>query len=164
MAKVLAKLVADEIRPIVLNAAQHIPQFAFLEGQQTCDAIDRAFGHCREIRERRQNATVTTRDRRAGKTAQTISGGITLSLDLRKAFDSIPWKCLQEYLVHFQIPASAEGNPYSQSRKFFLEPMVLVLRNSPAKQCKESTQNSFHVDLLLLSTDVDEVVEESASS
>ena len=106
MAKVLAKLVAEEIRPIVSNAATHIPQFAYLEGRQTCDAIDRAFGHCREIRERRQNATVTTRDRRAGKTAQIVSGGVTLSLDLRKAFDSIPWQCLQQCLEHFRIPAS----------------------------------------------------------
>ena len=105
MAKVLAKLIAEAIRPTVLDAAQRIPQFAYLAGRQTCDAIDRAFGHCREIRERRQNATVTTRDRRAGKVAQIISGGITLSLDLRKAFDSIPWQCLQECLVHFQIPA-----------------------------------------------------------
>ncbi|CAE7448983.1 unnamed protein product [Symbiodinium natans] len=106
MAKVLAKLVAEEIRPIVSNAATHIPQFAYLEGRQTCDAIDRAFGHCREIRERRQNATVTTRDRRAGKTAQIVSGGVTLSLDLRKASDSIPWQCLQTCLEHFRIPAS----------------------------------------------------------
>ncbi|CAE7458415.1 unnamed protein product [Symbiodinium natans] len=106
MAKVLAKLVAEEIRPIVSKAATRIPQFAYLEGRQTCDAIDRAFGHCREIRERRQNATVTTRERRAGKTAQIVSGGVTLSLDLRKAFDSIPWRCLQQCLEHFRIPAS----------------------------------------------------------
>ena len=37
--------------------------------------------------------------------SNTCRGGVTLSLDLERAFDSVPWSVLEEWLIEFGVPS-----------------------------------------------------------
>ena len=106
MAKVLAKLLASRIRPFAQEAASKLPQYAYLPQRQTLDALDRAFSHCHSVRLKRQTGYITTRDRYEGKITRQCEGGITFSLDLQRAFDSIPWSSLETSLQDAGVPRS----------------------------------------------------------
>ena len=58
-AKILAKLVCDRLKPLVQQAAQNLPQFAYLPQRQTADALDRAMAHICAIRSKRKASGTT---------------------------------------------------------------------------------------------------------
>ena len=94
-AKVLAQQLALKIRGNVEAAAATTRQYAYLQQRQTADALDRAFNHCRQVREDRKSTSLNLRRRKLGGAMPCARGGLTLSLDLQKAFDCIPWYELQ---------------------------------------------------------------------
>ena len=102
-AKILAKLVSDRLKPLVQQAAQHLPQFAYLPKRQTADALDRAMAHICTIRSRRKASGTTIWTRHEGHLTRQCQGGITISLDLEKAFDSISWPVMRACLVEVGV-------------------------------------------------------------
>ena len=103
-AKILAKLVCDRLKPLVQQAAQNLPQFAYLPKRQTADALDRAMAHICAIRSKRKASGTTIWTRHEGHLTQRCQGGITMSLDLEKAFDSISWEVMRVCLIEFGVP------------------------------------------------------------
>ena len=86
------------------QALHNTPQFAYLSHRQAADALDRAFAHCCRIRERLQALGRSVFKLRAGSRDTLLEGGLTLSLDLSKAYDRLPRVCLLESLQLMQIP------------------------------------------------------------
>ena len=105
-ANILARIAATRLRPLVIQATQMIPQFAYVSARQCSDAIDRVLSHCGRIREllkdQHRNAW---RPQTSNQTHQAI-GGLQLSLDMAKAFDRLPRPLLQAALD--RVGASAD--------------------------------------------------------
>ena len=102
-AKILAKLVSDRLKPLVQHAAQCLPQFAYLPKRQTADALDRAMAHICAVRAKRKASGTTIWTRHEGHLTQRCQGGMTISLDLEKAFDSISWGVMQACLSEIGV-------------------------------------------------------------
>ena len=49
-AKILARLAAKRLRPYVQAAVKRLPLFAYIEGRQAGDALDRVMSHCANVR------------------------------------------------------------------------------------------------------------------
>ena len=100
--KLLARIAAQRIKPYLLAAVADVPQFAYINGRQTADAIDRVLAHCQQIRcrvsDNRFNPFKPT------QTRAKFTGGMQLSLDLAKAFDKIPRTCLLRALERILLP------------------------------------------------------------
>ncbi|CAE7821759.1 Pol [Symbiodinium sp. CCMP2592] len=90
---------------MVLAAAESMEQYAYLPARQAADALDRAYAHCDDVRAARKASGTTIWTRKAGARPDTCRGGLTLSLDLERTFDSVPWATLEECLVEFGVPA-----------------------------------------------------------
>ena len=90
--KMLARIAAQRLKPFLLQAVEYVPQFAYIHHRQTSDAIDRVISHCQQVRSRvaanRFNPFQPTHNRAK------FTGGMQLSLDLAKAFDKMPRRCL----------------------------------------------------------------------
>ena len=48
--KLLFRIAAHRLRPYLLSAIDHIPQFAYLNNRQTSDSLARVLTHCQQIR------------------------------------------------------------------------------------------------------------------
>ena len=100
--KLLARIAAQRIQPFLLDAVADIPQFAYIHGRQTADAIDRVLAHCQQIRCR--VADNRFNPFKPSQTRAKFTGGMQLSLDLAKAFDKIPRICLLRALERILLP------------------------------------------------------------
>ena len=100
--KLLARIAAQRIQPFLLEAVADIPQFAYIHGRQTADAIDRVLAHCQQIRCR--VADNRFNPFKPSQTRAKFTGGMQLSLDLAKAFDKIPRICLLRALERILLP------------------------------------------------------------
>ena len=88
--KVFAKALNNRIRPLVSEAATTWPQFAYLQGRSIDHAIARAVAHCSRVRDTIAQARVSLKDRReTGRKPTNCCGGIMISIDTSKAFDTI---------------------------------------------------------------------------
>ena len=100
--KLLARIAAKRLRPYLLQAVEHIPQFAYIPHRQTSDSIDRVIAHCQHIRSKisanRHNPFRPHQERKR------FTGGMQLSLDLAKAFDKMPRHALLASLERIMLP------------------------------------------------------------
>eukprot|EP00439_Symbiodinium_sp_Y106_P035989 s1005_g4.t1 len=78
------------------------PQYAYLVGRQTLDAIDRVFSHCHRTRNAVANLRSSPFDV-PHKSRVPLRGGVQLSLDLSKAFDRLPRSKLEEALRRINV-------------------------------------------------------------
>ena len=104
--KIMMGLIARRI----LNEAWHhlcqLPQFAYLPGRGCNEAIIRLADHCRAIRELTADLQYPIHNLAAGRASAELSGGLLISLDMSKAFDTVPRQKLFDSL--HQIGISSE--------------------------------------------------------
>ena len=133
--KVLAMMLADRIRERAEAYIRRYPQFAYITHRSTDDAISRVCSHLAEARRAASDALPNAHRRKAGDTPKPIAGGLSLSLDVDKAFDSLPRDQLvlamqdaaltsdeialavhihEEARLHFQISDQAADLPLQQ--------------------------------------------------
>ena len=80
----------DQVRPWLLGK----PQFAYCEGRALDEAVARVFQHCRHIRQRLNTGADSVHARRAGLPSTRCLGGLMVSLDLSRAFDTVTRRAL----------------------------------------------------------------------
>ena len=88
------------------QALQWYPQFAYAQGRQTSDALDRVLSHCCKIRNLLQGKHRNAFRPRSSKSVPGLIGGLQVSIDLTKAYDRLPRCVLQQALEHIHTPDS----------------------------------------------------------
>ena len=106
LSKTVMSLFVHEARKITLPALTWFPQFAYLEGRGTWEAITKVQSHSREVSElhRRWRYDASQVNRQGGKRPQ-VFGGCQLFLGLTGAFDAMPRE-------HIAAAFSLLGLPY----------------------------------------------------
>ena len=105
-AKILAGALKDKILTTVLPYMQRFPQYAYTPGKAIDEAVCRAVNRCKLVRSTLQETRTSVHARRRGCKGVRCAGGITLSLDLSRAFDQVPRWCLVQSLKHAGIDGS----------------------------------------------------------
>ena len=105
VSKCLATLAAERLRPFVFDLACRFPQFAYVGLRSVEDAIERACAHCAAARTVMEGQKYNLHRRREGHTVGHCKGGLTLSLDLSRAFDCLPREVLHASLRFAQVDA-----------------------------------------------------------
>ena len=82
------------------------PQCAYLPQRSCNNAIARATHHCEAIREFSQLYKFRIHQEAAGMDRPALYGGVLISLDLTKAFDSVHRMKIYEALEHFAVDPS----------------------------------------------------------
>ena len=83
-------LLNNAIHQQIGDALNRIPQFAYARGRGTDDAIHRLAHHCRQVRELMGVFSYPVHRLKQGLDPPTLVGGMTLCLDLTRAFDTVP--------------------------------------------------------------------------
>ena len=82
------------------------PQFAYVTGRSTSDALRRVFLHNRDARALRSPSTRDPHFKRAGGHSPSLQGGLQICLDLTSAFDYVPRHLIAEALHEAGITGS----------------------------------------------------------
>ena len=107
--KVLMRVLGMALRDQVWNELHKWPLFAYQPGRSSHDAIRRVLNHCGEVKQL-QFMLQHRIHREASGAHLSLSGGLTVSLDLSRAFDQVPrgklFECLRslhidEHLLSF---------------------------------------------------------------
>ncbi|CAE7564681.1 Pol [Symbiodinium sp. CCMP2592] len=104
VSKAFGVILAQRLKPYSNAYLQDLPQFSYLEGRSTSDSLGKAMSHCSVIRQILQSQKANVHTARAGKHRLELAGGLALSVDLSRAFDSIPFWVLKEALLHANVP------------------------------------------------------------
>ena len=89
MGKVLMNCFGTKMRQQAQHLLNQFPQFAYLPGRSTNDAIRRVLSHCEQFRTC-VNMLQHRIHRQALGVEQQLMGGLIMSLDLSRAFDTVP--------------------------------------------------------------------------
>jgi exonuclease III len=81
----LTTAIQQQIQPFM----NRLPQFAYAVGRGTEDAIHRLTEHCRRVRITLQNFCHPIHNLKQGRDLPSVVGGMTLCLDLTRAFDTV---------------------------------------------------------------------------
>ena len=103
--KVLMRVLGMALRDQVWAELQQWPLFAYQPGRSTHDAIRRVLGHCGEVKQLQFMLQHRIHQDAAGARVS-LSGGLTVSLDLSRAFDQVPRGKLFECLRSLNIDAT----------------------------------------------------------
>ena len=87
--KVLMRVLGMALRDQVSMELHKWPLFAYQPGRSTHDAIRRVLGHCGEVKQLQFMLQHRIHQTAAGA-YQPLTGGLTVSLDLSRAFDQVP--------------------------------------------------------------------------
>ena len=87
--KVLAMTLRQNLLVVLLPLLQQLPQFAYTMGRGTADALAKAHAHFTEVDDMLRGAAVNRFGQQAGIATPKCQGGMALSLDLSRAFDSV---------------------------------------------------------------------------
>ena len=93
--KILAGALRKRLKPALQTAMQGLPQFGFVPGRGTEEAICKALSH---VDEARQRAALSQRAPGRGHQGLQLKGSLTLSVDMSKAFDMVDRVRLREAL------------------------------------------------------------------
>ena len=82
-----------------------VPQYAYLPGRGTDDALIRVFRHCDAVRTTCQSHRFPLQQMALGLKPGPLEGGLLVTLDLSKAFDMVPRGRLFRCLSNFGVPS-----------------------------------------------------------
>jgi len=82
-------LLQNAIQQQIGETLNQLPQFAYARGRGTEDAIHRLVRHCTQVREALDSFRYTIHNQKHGLEMPLLIGGMTLCLDLKRAFDMV---------------------------------------------------------------------------
>lgn len=101
--KSLAGLLKVKLQEQVLDELIAWPQFAYIPGRNTGDAIAKVLSHCRLVQHMVSLNKPSVHQRAMNRNQAAICGGLQLSIELSRAFDSISRPMLFGAFRTFQI-------------------------------------------------------------
>ena len=102
--KGLLVILREAVKPPILRYMIAAPQYAYRPGASTADALLRASYHCSSVRALLSRHQQDHTSRMLGLSDVVLVGGMMLSVDLRKAFDSISHTELYLSLLAASVP------------------------------------------------------------
>ena len=103
--RIVVKALTLQLRPSLTEATRSWPQYAYMPGRSIEHAIIRALHHCRRVQTSIASQRITLQERRAtGRVPTACQGGVTLSIDTSKAFDTVNRSVLEQELKTARIP------------------------------------------------------------
>ena len=103
--RIVVKALTLQLRPSLTEATQSWPQYAYVPGRSIEHAIIRALHHCDRVHTAIASQRVTLQERRTtGRVPTACRGGVTLSIDMSKAFDTVDRSVLEHELKTARIP------------------------------------------------------------
>ena len=103
LSKAITTVLRLEIRPVLEKALEELPQFAYTQGRSTTDALLRIHGHGSQVGQLLARHNKSIYALKAGQKQCHCAGGISFSLDLAGAFDSVPRRLLAQSLFRLGI-------------------------------------------------------------
>ncbi|CAE7664507.1 unnamed protein product [Symbiodinium sp. CCMP2592] len=108
-AKAIAADLAQQIQAHLQPLLDHMPQYAYSPNRGCSDAILRVHQHFEQVEQLHQSQASNRFNLRSGATRLTCFGGMCLSLDLSKAFDSVCRDKLTESLLDHGVSQDVVG-------------------------------------------------------
>ena len=103
--RIVVKALTLQLRPSLTEATQSWPQYAYVPGRSIEHAIIRALCHCDRVHTAIASQRITLQERRTtGRVPTACRGGVTLSIDTSKAFDTVDRGVLEHELKTARIP------------------------------------------------------------
>ena len=102
--KVFSALIKTRLQPYLCQIALRFPQFAYVAGRGTAEAISRVAQHCSRVRSMVRGQKQDLHSKHAGIQRASCAGGCQLSIDLSRAFDSVPRSALLRALEWAGVP------------------------------------------------------------
>ena len=102
--KIQASMLASMVKPFLDSYLRGVPQYAYVSGRSAPEALARVFSHLHSVRQLAPKKERMVQRRQQGLTRTECSGGLTFSLDVAKAFDTIPRWVIQAACVDAGIP------------------------------------------------------------
>ena len=93
----------DRVRSKVCTYLSCVPQWAYLPGRSTADALESVCSHLNQVRTMLSANTQGLIQRYRGAATHKLQGGISISLDVKKAFDSLSHTFLEEAMLDAQF-------------------------------------------------------------
>ena len=109
VAKALAHIAAQRLQPYLQPLLEKFQQFAYVRGREVHDAIERAAAHCAQARVLMSTQQRSIHKLREGVRCAPCRGGLTLSLDISKAFDKLPRHKIAEALDFAGVDSSLKS-------------------------------------------------------
>ncbi|CAE7221018.1 unnamed protein product [Symbiodinium sp. CCMP2456] len=97
--KILAIMLAHKVEPKIESYLREVPQWAYLKGRSTADALESVCSHFLQVRDLIASGSSSLPQRFLGGQPHRLVGGLSISLDIKKAFDSLPHNFLQEAMI-----------------------------------------------------------------
>ena len=97
-------MLASMVKPFLDSYLRGVPQYAYVSGRSAPEALGRVFSHLHSVRQLAPKKERMVQRRQQGLTRTECSGGLTFSLDVAKAFDTIPRWVIQAACVDAGIP------------------------------------------------------------
>ena len=97
--KLLASMIARQVQHKVASYLECVPQWAYLPCRSTHDALLSVCAHMNQVRELIQAHGSTLPQRFLGTKRPRMLGGVSISLDVKKAFDSLSHSFLRESML-----------------------------------------------------------------
>ena len=101
--KALMLILRDAAADSILASIRSIPQYAYRPGSSTGDAILRASSHCGQVRALLREHQQDHTSKILGTARVPLVGGLMVSVDLRKAFDSVSHQEIYHSLLEADV-------------------------------------------------------------